>query len=360
MKKYIRNFAEVNLEEGLVLGVQNSYLGELFQKIPQEDLRVPDGFFILANAYSDLLAMNHVQGKLEKILSSLDTSNFSNLRAIGRKARQLILDCTLPYHLQVAILAAYEQLKEREGDDIRVVVRPSFTIPTWPSTEMLKQAESYLNITDGNHLLEACLYNYTALFSDAAIRYRAFYGYDHLAANLSIAVQKMIRSDLSCSGIGFSFYSEKEKQELIKVKSSWGLGTEVLSGVVSADEFVLRKTLRKPEQQKILSRSLGSKQFYLRCHQKPSYFSATTEYHRTPEDLQAQFSLQDREVKKLARWAQMLEAYFEGPIKFAWAKDGLSKQLFLIQVNPLSKDFLQRPEPHLAPAYRAGNFRGSK
>lgn len=355
MKRYIRNFEEVDTKDTLLLGTQNAYLGALYEQIPQEDLRIPDGFFILANAYTDLLETNHIHGKLAKLLATLDTTGLSNLRQVGRKARQIILDCTLPYHLQVAVLAAYEELKERAGDDLRVVVRPSSTTPSWSFLGNTKQTETYLNITDANHLLEACLYNYASLFSDTAIRYRVSQGYDHLQASLSIAVQRMVRSDLSCSGIGYSFYSMREKNELIKIKSSWGLGTEVLSGVVSADEFVISKS---SEQAKVLSRKLGSKQFYLRCHQKPSYFSATTEYHRTPEGLQNQFSIGDDTLKTLARWAQTLETYFEGPVKFAWAKDGLSKKLFLIQVHPLSKDFLQHPEPHLAPMYKPGSFRG--
>ena len=53
-------------------------------------------------------------------------------------------------------------------------------------------------------LLAACRRCYASLFTDRAISYRQINGFDHFEVALSIGVQRMVRSDLACSGVMFS------------------------------------------------------------------------------------------------------------------------------------------------------------
>jgi pyruvate,water dikinase len=57
-------------------------------------------------------------------------------------------------------------------------------------------------------LLDACRRCYASLFTDRAISYRETKGFDHLEVALSIGVQRMVRSDLSGSGVMFSHSNE--------------------------------------------------------------------------------------------------------------------------------------------------------
>jgi pyruvate,water dikinase len=46
------------------------------------------------------------------------------------------------------------------------------------------------------------------LFTNRAISYRQDKNFDHFSIALSISVQKMVRSDLACSGVMFSIDTE--------------------------------------------------------------------------------------------------------------------------------------------------------
>lgn len=347
MKKYIRNFEAIEHTDRNRVGEKNAALGDLFRHLQHSGIEVPNGFAILTNAYRDVIAHNHIGSRLDNILDRLNP-DLSNLQTIGRKARQSLLDCTLPYQLQVTILAAYEQLQEREGSDIRLAVRPSLTLTDGPAVNFLRQQDSFLNISGPNPLLEACLHCYASLFSDRAIQFRANRGYRHQHIGLSIGVQRMVRSDLACAGLGFVFDVDPGAKRMIQIQSSWGLGLNLMQGKVEPDEFMLTEVGNQSGAYFMLSRKMGSKSLTLRCNDKNDLFSTSTENHLTSEELQNQWTISEMEVNTLARWGKLLEAHYAKPIFFEWAKDGISQKLYLVQVNtghtPSSSLFLQDSE----------------
>lgn len=334
MDRYIQNFEDVSPQDMPILGAKNAFLGEMFQQVHQTGIPIPDGFAVKANAYQDMLSHNYIHGKLDNILARLDTNNFSNLRSVGRKARQLILENTFPYQLQISILAAYEQLKEREGPGISLVVRSSATAPGFPEATFNRQQDSFMHITGPNHLLEACLHCYASLYTDRAIQYRVIKGIDHKNVSLSIGVQRMVRSDLASSGVGFTLDPKSGFKKVVVIKSSWGLGKNILQGSIEPDEFAIYKPSLKLKEPQILSRNLGSKQFTLRVSENCKIFSSCTQNERTPLDLQNQFSILESEVATLAGWGLKLEKHYGQAVNFEWAKDGISRQLYLVQTAP--------------------------
>ncbi len=332
MKKYIRNFESIEPSDRARVGEKNAALGDMFRHLQHSSIAVPNGFAILNIAYQDVIAHNHIGNKLDNILNRLDRS-FANLHTVGRKARQTLLDCTLPYRLQVAVLAAYEQLREREDADIRLAVRSSLVLPESSPTTLFRQQDSFLNIHGANPLLDACLHCYASLYSDRAIQFRAIRGYDHRQVSLSIGVQRMVRSDRACSGLGFVFEVDNHSKKMIQIQSSWGLGLNLIRGKVEPDEFTLLENADQLGELHFLYRKMGSKNFTLQCNDKSDLFSTATENRRTPEELQQQWTLSNAEVKTLANWGKLLEAHYSKPIFFEWAKDGISQKLYLVQVN---------------------------
>jgi phosphoenolpyruvate synthase/pyruvate phosphate dikinase len=62
----------------------------------------------------------------------------------------------------------------------------------------------FLNIRGADDLMDACRHCFASLFTDRAISYRIDNSFDHFKVALSVAVMKMVRSDLAASGVIFT------------------------------------------------------------------------------------------------------------------------------------------------------------
>ena len=95
-------------------------------------------------------------------------------------------------------------------------------------------------------MVSACHRCYASLFTDRAISYRHTRGYDHFAVALSVGIQKMVRSDLACSGVMFSIDTETGFKNAALITAAYGLGENVVQGAVNPDEyFVFKPTLKE-------------------------------------------------------------------------------------------------------------------
>jgi len=98
------------------------------------------------------------------------------------------------------------------------------------------------------------------LFTDRAIFYRAEKGFDHMKVALSVGVQEMVRSDLSCSGVMFSLDMESGFPDMVVINGSWGLGEYVVKGIITPDTYtVFKPNLSDSSLWPILSKDKGSK-----------------------------------------------------------------------------------------------------
>lgn len=139
----------------------------------------------------------------------------------------------------------------------------------------------------------------------------------------------MVRSDKASSGIIFTIDTESGSDNLILINSIWGLGENVVSGRVNADEFFVFKPTLKKGIATILKRSLGSKK------EKMVYDEASrTQNRATTLQEQHTFSLSDAEVISLAKQALIIENYYKRPMDIEWAKDGLDGKLYIVQARP--------------------------
>ncbi len=108
-------------------------------------------------------------------------------------------------------------------------------------------------------VIEAIKHVFASLFNDRAISYRVHQGYDHRGVALSAGVQRMVRSDLSASGVMFSIDTESGFEDVVFVTSSYGLGEMVVQGAVNPDEFYVHKPTVMAGRPAVVRRNLGSK-----------------------------------------------------------------------------------------------------
>lgn len=329
--RYIRFFKELHIEDIPLVGGKNASLGEMYQNLSAQGINIPNGFATTSDAYHLLLKENGIKEKIATLLSDLDITNTQNLQKRGLAVRELILASTLPQSLVDELVVAYGLLSLEYGAQaIDVAVRSSGTAEDLPDASFAGQQETFLNISSVEKLLQSVKQCYASLFTDRAISYRTSRGFDHFKVALSVGVQKMVRSDMASSGIIFTIDTESGSENLILINSIWGLGENVVSGKVNADEFFVFKPTLKKEHNTILKRSLGSK--------KEKMLYSKDDVHTinmpTTKEEQQRFSITDQEVIALAKQALIIEEHYNRPMDIEWAKDGLDGKLYIVQARP--------------------------
>ena len=258
--RYIRFFNSLNIDDIAIVGGKNASLGEMYKNLTPKGINIPNGFATTSEAYWLLLQENNIKKSIGKILFDLDISDTSNLQSRGLAVRKLILNSKLPTALEDEILEAYKILsQEYNKRAVDVAVRSSGTAEDLPEASFAGQQETFLNVNTPETLLLSVKKCFASLFTDRAISYRESRGFNHFKVALSIGVQKMVRSDKSSSGIMFTIDTESGSKNLILINSIFGLGENVVSGRVNADEFFVFKPTLKLGINTILKRSLGSK-----------------------------------------------------------------------------------------------------
>ncbi|MFQ5869350.1 MAG: phosphoenolpyruvate synthase [Candidatus Zixiibacteriota bacterium] len=329
-------FKEVGVDDLQRVGGKNASLGEMYRNLSSEGVKIPNGFAVTASAYFHLLESADLNVAIRKILKGLNSKNVRDLGQRGRRVRELIENVPLTADLEAEIIEQYRLLEKEYGDNVDVAVRSSATAEDLPEASFAGQQETYLNVRGSEELLRACRRCFASLFTDRAISYRDDKGFDHFSIGLSVGVQKMVRSDRSCSGVMFSIDTETGFSNAVIINGSWGLGESIVGGKVIPDEFCVFKPTLAQGYGAILSKKLGAKDTKITYSTglNPTKTVATTAQERRS------FVLDDEEILQLARWALTIEEHYSRragclcPMDMEWAKDGVSGELYIVQARP--------------------------
>jgi pyruvate,water dikinase len=232
--------------------------------------------------------------------------------------------------LEEEIRLSYRKMEERFGENVDVAVRSSATAEDLPTASFAGQQTSYLNVRGEGDLLERVMDCFASLFTNRAISYRVDKGFDHLSVYLSVGVQKMVRSDLACSGVMFSIDTDSGFRDVVYITAAYGLGENVVQGIVDPDQFYVFKPTLKQGFKPIVEKKLGTKDkklVYMR-------HGSGAEQKEIKVEEQRQFALNDDEILVLARWACIIEEHYGVPMDIEWAKDGANGELFVVQARP--------------------------
>ena len=177
--------------------------------------------------------------------------------------------------------------------EIEVAVRSSATAEDLPNASFAGQHESYLNIKCDNAVVDAVHKCFSSLFTARAIKYREDNGFAHEKVALSVGVQKMVRSDKACSGVGFTLEPESGFEDVIHLSGVWGLGENIVQGTVTPDEFYIFKPTLQQNKNAIIQKKLGSKLKTMIYAEDEQYASSTINIS-TPLIKQEIYILNDR------------------------------------------------------------------
>ena len=363
MKKYLKHFSEIGIQDVPWVGGKNASLGEMYNELTSQGVNVPNGFAITSHAFWDFLDENSLRNPLQTILTQLDTQTYANLNQIGEKARNLIMGGNLSSDLSQKIMEAYKGLSEDEN--CAVAVRSSATAEDLPEASFAGQHDTFLNIEGESALLGAVKKCFASLYTNRAIKYRDEKGFKHEEVALSVGIQNMVRADKGCSGVGFTIEPESGFENVILLSGVWGLGENIVQGAVNPDEYYIFKPILKEGKFPILQKKMGDKKLTM-IYSKSSENNPTINID-TPLPRQRQFVLSDEEIITLAHWASVIERHYQKPMDIEWAKDGLTDKLYIIQARPETVHFSKDKNLHIqykleekGKVLASGNAVGSK
>src|SRR5471030_2288008 len=269
MKRYIKPFLEIRLDDVGLVGGKTASLGELYSTLASEGVAVPNGFAVIADAYRDALLQRGIADELHQLLDGLDKRKIKRLAATAAKAREIIYKAMDTAPLREQIVEAYRELERQSGAGVAVAVRSSATAEDLPTASFAGQHESFLNVRGARDLFEACRRCFASIFTDRAISYRIDNGFDHFKVALSVGVMKMVRSDRAASGVIFTLDTESGFRDVVFITGVYGLGENIVQGTVDPDEFYVHKPTFGQGYRAVLSRTLGRKHMrmiYARGH----------------------------------------------------------------------------------------------
>ncbi|MCK5282345.1 MAG: phosphoenolpyruvate synthase, partial [Nanoarchaeota archaeon] len=336
-KWFILWFDQVGIEDVGLVGGKNASLGEMYRNLTPQGVKIPNGFAVSAHAYRYLLEKTGAKEKIHDILKDLDASNMDDLAYRGQKVRELIRNLEFPPELKDCIIEAYRHLCIQYGENTDCAVRSSATAEDLPDASFAGQQETYLNISEAENIINACKKCFASLFTNRAIHYRVDKNFDHFSIALSIGIQKMVRSDIACSGVMFSIDTESGFKDAVFLTAAYGLGENVVQGAVNPDEYYIFKPTLKQGLRPIIKKSVGEKaikMIYTRDQKNP-----TKNIEVAPED-RKRFVLTNDEILDLAKMACTIEDHYSQkrghftPMDMEWAKDGITNELFIVQARP--------------------------
>lgn len=326
--QYVIPFNALRREDVELVGGKNSSLGEMVQALAAQGIRVPDGFATTSLAYRKFLKANGLNDIINDTYADLGSGHIT-LQQAGLTIRRAILKGRWPDEMAEVIRKSYADLGPQ---GLSVAVRSSATAEDLPDASFAGQQETFLNIRGETDLLNACRKCYASLFTDRAISYRQVKGFNHDQIALSVGVQRMVRSDISGSGVMFSIDTESGFDKVVLINAAWGLGENVVQGAVNPDEFqVFKPFLDDRDLTPIIEKKLGAKE------KKMIYGREDEEDTRnvpTSRSERERFVLSDAEILDLARQAVTIEGHYGQPMDIEWAKDGETGELFIVQARP--------------------------
>ncbi|GBK98552.1 phosphoenolpyruvate synthase [Vibrio harveyi] len=332
MQKNTLWFNGLSMDDVDKVGGKNASLGEMVSNLANVGVSVPNGFATTSYAFNQFLDHEGLDERIHQLLDELDVEDVEALRKTGATIRQWVLEAPFPADLEQDIRDNYKELTDNHPE-ISVAVRSSATAEDLPDASFAGQQETFLNVKGIDAVLEATKHVYASLFNDRAISYRVHQGFNHRGISLSAGIQRMVRSDKASSGVMFTLDTESGFDQVVFITASWGLGEMVVQGAVNPDEFYVHKPMLEAGQYPIVKKTFGSKQIKM-IYSNSQEIGKQVEIIDTSVEERNAFSLNDEEIKELAKQAMIIEKHYQRPMDIEWAKDGIDGKLYIVQARP--------------------------
>ena len=320
-----------------LVGGKCSSLGELYHLSKQIGFSIADGFAISTIVYDNFLKFNNIESIINSEINNIDINNIKKLEVVSKHIKELILSSRFCVEDINLIESNYFMLcKIYNQANLEVAVRSSAIAEDLPDASFAGQQDTYLNIKGINNLLESIKKCIASLFNTRAISYRKTHNIELNDVKISVAIQKMVRSDIGSAGVAFSIDPETGYDKAIVINSAFGLGELVVSGGVKPDEFILdKRALKIQDSDPLIMKTKGDKNTKIVYHETNGIIEIETN-----DIAKSSFSLKNKQVTQLGKYILELEENYSTlfnkqiGIDIEWAVDGTDQKIYIIQVRP--------------------------
>src|SRR3989344_3967041 len=94
--QFIKWFESISIGDIPLVGGKNASLGEMYQRLTPQGIKIPPGFAVTADAFSSLIAQNGISETIYSMLSGLDPRDTGELAKIGHEIRTLVRSAGIP------------------------------------------------------------------------------------------------------------------------------------------------------------------------------------------------------------------------------------------------------------------------
>jgi pyruvate,water dikinase len=309
-------FADIGLADRPRVGGKGASLGEL----ERAGIPVPPGFVVTTGAFHDFVIARDAGTRAE--LAALETGAEDPTPARTAELRARIEAAALPAEIAHSLARAYERLCAGAGDDLPVAVRSSATSEDGADASFAGLQDTYLWVRGARDVDAALRRCWASLYSDAAISYRRRMGIRDDDMAMGVVVQRMV--DSRCAGVMFTRSPLSGDPSVVAICASFGLGSTVVGGEVTPDEFLMNKITGQVQKSTISRKEM---------RHVPSASGSGVSEEAIPEDLQTVATLDTRELEELTSIARSIEKHYGCAQDIEWAIDA-DGALFILQSRP--------------------------
>jgi phosphohistidine swiveling domain-containing protein len=193
-----------------------------------QNLPVPGGFIVTAEAYSSFIAP--LQSRITELMT-------------GESPAEAIAELIRSAPIPEAWLSEFDRAVAEAGlEGEPVAVRSSGTMEDLPGAAFAGQHDTYLGVRGTQAIAEAVRDCYASLWNEHAFRYRRQLGVDQLEAKMAVVVQLMVAVGVEeAAGVAFSVDPVRGNTNEVLINAAFGLGETVVGGEEPVDEFRVRR-----------------------------------------------------------------------------------------------------------------------
>jgi pyruvate,water dikinase len=233
-----------------------------------------------------------------------------------------VMDQGHPFDLRAEIDGAISDLMAcHKLPELLVAVRSSAVEEDGATVSFAGMHETYLNVVGTEAVLQAIVRCWESANSPRALEYRRQQGLSLENVPLAVLIQQLIVSDVSI--VVFSANPVTLDRAEVMINASWGLGESLVSGTVTPDTFVVRKSDLEVTSQNIADKG-----------RMTVAVSGGTREVDVPHFLRSEACLRDEQVIEVAQLALSLEATMGYPVDIECAYAG--GKLYLLQCRPIT------------------------
>ena len=237
--------SELRSAEEPRFGGKSASLGELIGG----GIPVPPGFGVSTDAFSAFIAEAGLGETIAIALDGLDPDDLAALRTASATIVAAVGGAPMPEATREEIVRRYAEIGD---DEPAVAVRSSACGEDSAEATFAGQQETYLWVRGAEPVCAAVRDCWASLYSPEAIAYRARLGDPHDSVAMGVAVQLMV--DAAVAGVMFTCSPVSGDPSIVAINASWGLGSTVVGGEVTPDEYLISKvtgeTVRKAVNRK--------------------------------------------------------------------------------------------------------------